>query len=63
MTVCVGFYTEGGGPGIPPQCRLPQKLEENLSYSKVENLFSLILLHDTVAVPHKLLPLPTENPV
>ena len=46
---CSGFHTEGGGPGIPPP----------------ENLYSLILMHDTVAVPHKLLPPPppSKNPI
>ena len=46
-----GFHTEGGGPWNPP---------ENLkicivSYSKQ----NFILMHDAVAVPHKL---PSPNP-
>ena len=45
-----GFHTEGWGPW---------------NFSPPENLYSVILklenLHDTVAVPHKLLPL--RNPV
>ena len=40
-----------GGPGIvPPKPQFPHPPR------KLENLYSLILMHDTVAVAHKLLP-------
>ena len=48
-----GFIQRVGGPGTPPP-------PENL-YSQY--LFSLTLMHDTVPVPHKLLPSLTKNPV
>ena len=54
-----GFIQRLGRPGIPPS---PPK---NLifSYLKLENLYSLILMHDAVAVPPKLLPPTRKNPV
>ena len=48
--MCQGFIQRVGGPWNPPP-------PENF-----KNLYSLVLMHDAVAVPHKLLP-PPKNPV
>ena len=50
-----GFHTEGGGPWNPPP--------SPPSFRKLENLYSLILMHDTVAMPHKLLPTPSHQKI
>ena len=51
IPLLAGFHTEGGGPwNFPPpsvQFSTPRKLE---------NLYSLMVMHDAVAVSHKLLP-------
>ena len=54
-----GLHTEGWGPGFPP----PSRNQKNcmVPYSKLENLYSLILMHDAVAMPHKLLPPSPKN--